>query len=94
MPQMYSLYFILQIIVFIIIINLKTNLISTKIRGIYRIGPYNKDILSIIFGSLLGDAYAEKRIYGVGTRICFFQEGTHLKYILYLHNFFFKSRLL
>ena len=90
MPQIYSLYILLQSIVFIIIINLKPNFISTKIRGTYRIGPHNKDILSIIFGSLLGDAHAEKRIYGVGTRICFSQENTHVKYILYLHNFLSK----
>jgi ubiquinol-cytochrome c reductase cytochrome b subunit len=57
-----------------------------RLRSIYRIGPHNKDILSIIFGSLLGDAYAEKRLLGVGTRINFYQESTHREYILYLHK--------
>jgi hypothetical protein len=57
----------------------------------YRIGPHNKDILSIIYGSLLGDAHAEKRLSGMGTRISFFQEHTHLKYILYLHNLLSKA---
>jgi ubiquinol-cytochrome c reductase cytochrome b subunit len=59
-----------------------------RLKGIYRIGPHNKDILSIIFGSLLGDAHAEKRLGGTGTRITFFQEGSHIKYILFLHKMF------
>ena len=91
MPQMYSLSLFLFGLVFITIINLTTNVIFNKIRGIYRIGPHNKDILSIIYGSLLGDAHAEKRKSGIGTRISFFQEDTHLKYILYLHDLLSKS---
>ena len=85
-PQMYSLYlnlFLLLITPFI----LKTSKVS-RVKGIYRIGPHNKDILSIIFGSLLGDAHAEKRLLGTGTRIAFYQEGSHKNYILYLHNLF------
>jgi ubiquinol-cytochrome c reductase cytochrome b subunit len=54
-----------------------------RLKGIYRIGPHNKDILSIIFGSLLGDGHAEKRLTGLGTRITFFQEGSHIEYILF-----------
>lgn len=81
LPQM---YFSIAL-VFIVIINSNQNVISSKIKGMYRIGPHNKDILSIIYGSLLGDAHAEKRLSGVGTRISFFQEDTHLKYIHYLH---------
>jgi ubiquinol-cytochrome c reductase cytochrome b subunit len=50
------------------------------------IGPLNIDILSIIYGSLLGDAHAEKRKNGKGTRISFFQEGSHKSYLLYLHS--------
>lgn len=49
-------------------------------------GPLNINILSIIYGSLLGDAYAEKREKGKGTRINFYQEGSHKDYLLYLHN--------
>jgi ubiquinol-cytochrome c reductase cytochrome b subunit len=60
----------------------------SRLKGIYRIGPHNKDILSLIFGSLLGDAHAEKRLVGSGTRITFFQEGSHIKYILFLHKMF------
>jgi len=86
MPQMHNLY-ILGFI-FIMIINQKTNIRYDKIKGITRIGPHNIDILSIIYGSLLGDAHTEKRLAGLGTRISFYQEGSHLKYILYLHNLF------
>jgi len=60
----------------------------SRLKGIYRIGPHNIDIISIIFGSLLGDAYAEKRLSGLGTRISFFQEGVHVEYLLYLHKMF------
>lgn len=59
---------------------------KTRILGIKRIGPHNKDIISIIFGSLLGDAHAEKRQNGNGTRITIFQEATHVKYLLWMHN--------
>jgi ubiquinol-cytochrome c reductase cytochrome b subunit len=57
-----------------------------KIRADKRIGPHNVEIFSIIFGSLLGDAYAERRITGNGTRISFYQEGSHLSYLLWLHT--------
>jgi LAGLIDADG DNA endonuclease family len=59
---------------------------TSRLRGIYRIGPHNKEVLSIIFGSLLGDAHAEKRLNGMGTRISFFQEDSHVEYILFLHK--------
>jgi ubiquinol-cytochrome c reductase cytochrome b subunit len=51
-----------------------------KIRANLRIGPHNKDILSILFGSLLGDAHAEFR--SKGTRISFYQEGSHVSYLI------------
>lgn len=50
------------------------------------IGPLNTDIISIIYGSMLGDAHAERRAGGVGTRILFFQESSHQDYLLYLHS--------
>jgi ubiquinol-cytochrome c reductase cytochrome b subunit len=59
---------------------------NLKLRGEYRIGPHNIIIISILFGSLLGDAHAEKRSMGKGTKITFFQEATHVKYLLYLHR--------
>ncbi len=58
----------------------------SRLKGKYRIGPHNKDTLSIIFGSLLGDAHGEKRDKGTGTRITFYQESSHVEYILYLHK--------
>ncbi len=30
-----------------------------RVRGDSRIGPHNKDIISILYGSLLGEAHAE-----------------------------------
>jgi len=60
---------------------------STRIRAEFRIGPHNKNILSIIFGSLLGDSYAEFRSKGKGTRISFYQECSHLSYLLWLHKY-------
>jgi ubiquinol-cytochrome c reductase cytochrome b subunit len=49
-----------------------------------RIGPHSRDIISIIFGSLLGEGDVE--IKKDGTRITFFQEAMHVKYLLWLHN--------
>lgn len=43
-------------------------------------------IIEVIYGSLLGDAHAEKRKGGKGTRICFYQENSHEDYLLYLHS--------
>jgi len=39
-------------------------------------------LISYIFGSLLGDGYAEKH----GTRIRFYQESSHKYYLLWLHQ--------
>jgi len=58
---------------------------SSKVRSLKRIGPHNYEILSILFGSLLGDGYAEK--HGEGTRVCFQQEGSHTAYLLWFHNY-------
>ena len=35
---------------------------------------------------IASDAHAEKRIGGVGTRITFYQEGSHVEYIYWLHS--------
>lgn len=86
LPQIYIIYLNLFLLL-ITPYKLNTSKVS-RLKGMYRIGPHNEDILSIIFGSLLGDAHAEKRILGSGTRITFFQEGSHIKYILFLHKMF------
>ena len=85
-PQMYDFYLILFILVLITPINLITDSKVVRLKGIYRIGPHNKDILSILFGSLLGDAHGEKRLKGQGTRFSFFQEDSHVEYIYFLHK--------
>ena len=55
-----------------------------KIRGYNRVGPHHRDIISIIFGSLLGNGGVERK--KDGTRITFYQEAIHIKYLLSLHN--------
>ena len=57
---------------------------NPKARAPNRIGPLNIDILSIIFGSLLGKGEAEKR--KDGSRIIFNYKDLHLNYPLTLHN--------
>ncbi len=55
-----------------------------KCSALNRVGPHNIDILSIIFGSLLGKGDIEKK--KDGSRIIFYQEAVHVKYSLLLHN--------
>ena len=65
------------------------------LRSIERIGPHNYDVLpgrspgSVMFGSLLGDGYAMKRIqqYGETVRFSFKQSTVHLEYLFYLYDF-------
>jgi hypothetical protein len=88
---MFSFYLILFHLFFITPIYLNVKSKVSRLKGIYRIGPHNKDIISIIFGSLLGDGHAEKRLIGVGTRISFYQEAVHVEYLLHLHKIFSES---
>ena len=85
-PQMFSFYLIYFFLVLITPIYFGVEPKISRLKGIYRIGPHNIDVISIIFGSLLGDAHAEKRLRGLGTRISFFQEGVHVEDLLYLHK--------
>lgn len=85
-PQMYNFYLIFLALLAITPIDLGIKPKVSRLKGIYRIGPHNEEVLSVIFGSLLGDAHAEKRLMGVGTRISFFQEAVHVEYIFYLHK--------
>lgn len=57
--------------------------VATRIRSNLRVGPHNSDILSIIYGTLLGDGQAELR--SLGTRVSFYQEAIHSEYLLWLH---------
>ncbi|CAO1639638.1 unnamed protein product (mitochondrion) [Sympodiomycopsis kandeliae] len=72
-------------IVFILVI-LKNFSYAKRLPANARTGPHNKIILEIIYGSLLGDSYAERRILGNGTRICFYQEAIHKEYLIWLHS--------
>jgi hypothetical protein len=71
----------------------KKNKGGEKIQGYNRIGPHSIEIISIIFGSLLGGGHAERIKNGPltffyldkkkqGTRVAFFQEAMHVKYLL------------
>src|SRR6267378_3413263 len=85
---MYNLYLICLSLLLITPIYYKPTPKVSKLKGIYRIGPHNKDVISVIFGSLLGGAHGEKRILGVGTRFCFYQEAVHVTYLMFLHKLF------
>jgi LAGLIDADG DNA endonuclease family len=83
---MYYLFLICSSLLLITPIYLNNKPKVSRLKGIYRIGPHNKDIISIIFGSLLGDAHGEKRL--LGTRFSFYQEAVHVEYMLFLHKLF------
>ena len=87
-PQIYNIYLFLFSLVLIVPLDFDITSKVSRLKGILRIGPHNKDVLSIIFGSLLGDAYAEKRAGGLGTRINFYQEAVHVEYLYSLHKLF------
>ena len=53
-----------------------------------RIGPHNKDIVSLIVGSTLGDSHLEKRAGGIGTRVIFEQSSKNVEYLMWFHNYF------
>jgi ubiquinol-cytochrome c reductase cytochrome b subunit len=84
---MYYLYFICLSLLLITPISLNTNIPKVnRLKSKYRIGPHNKDIISIIFGSLLGDGQGEKRLLGVGTSFSFYQQAIHINYLIFLHK--------
>lgn len=78
------------LIIIFIIIYISKYIIYSKISHRKEInnyiGPLNIDIISIIYGSLLGDCYGEKRKGGKGTRFVFQQENVHKDYLYYLHS--------
>src|SRR5256885_11456595 len=59
--------------------------ILPHIRSNNRIGPHNLDVLSIIFGSMLGDSTAEK--HGKGTRFILQQESNNVEYLMWFHKY-------
>jgi hypothetical protein len=52
----------------------------TKVRASNRIGPHNKDVISVIVGSLLGDSYVSKRTIE-GSRLSYRQSQVHKDYL-------------
>ena len=60
---------------------IKGNL-ANRMKAFSRIGPHNKEVISLISGTLLGDSHAEWRSNGKGTRIGFYQEASHVEYLL------------
>nr|YP_009711341.1 hypothetical protein [Russula griseocarnosa]QGI24999.1 hypothetical protein [Russula griseocarnosa] len=58
-----------------------------KLTSKERIGPHNKDIISMIIGSTLGDTHLEKRKNGIGTRIIFEQSSDNVEYLMWFHNY-------
>jgi len=61
--------------------------LSTVNSSLKRIGPHNKDIISIIIGSVLGDSRLEKRVGGIGTRVIFEQSNKNVEYLMWLHKY-------
>jgi hypothetical protein len=41
--------------------SLNTRSFHTKVKAYRRIGPHNEDVISLLVGSLLGDAYGNRR---------------------------------
>jgi len=58
---------------------------SPHTRALKRIGPHNYDVLSVIYGSMLGDSNAEK--HGNGTRIRLQQVSSNVEYLMWFHKF-------
>jgi LAGLIDADG DNA endonuclease family len=85
---MYNLFLISFSLLLITPIYLNNEFKLSRLKGIYKIGPHNKDVISIIFGSLLGNAKGEKNLLGIVTKFNFSQEAVHIKYLLFLHKFF------
>lgn len=57
------------------------NLLSSQ-----RIGPHSIDVLSVLLGNLLGDAWAEKR--SNSTRIHINMSNRNVEYLFWLYNFY------
>ena len=76
----------------IICLNIKDNVNfsskNQKLTSKERIGPHNKDIISIIIGSTLGDTHLEKRKNGIGTRVIFEQSNRNVEYLMWFHAYF------
>lgn len=59
----------------------------TVVKANKRIGPHPLEILDVLIGTLLGDAYASKRSIE-GTRFAYRQSIIHKDYLFFLYSFF------
>lgn len=59
---------------------------SKSLKAGQRIGPHDRDVLSVLIGNLLGDAYAEMR--SGSTRITLHLGSPNVQYIQWLSNFY------
>jgi hypothetical protein len=82
-----KLYILCMNIFYLFHILLKSKSSLFKLNGFHilvkaknKIRPHNKDVISTIIGSLLGDIYGNKR-FVKGTRICFRQSNIHKEYL-------------
>ena len=63
----------------------------TKMKTSDRIGPHNSDVISLLVGCLLGDAYAyQTKGKIIGTSFRFRQSSRHKDYLFFLYNFLFE----
>jgi len=60
-----------------------------NVRANNRVGPHNKEVLSVIFGSLLGDCYGNRKSRE-GIRFVFKQSIIHKEYLFWLYKFFYE----
>lgn len=59
---------------------------SSSLYAEQRIGPHNKDVISVLVGNLLGDGYGERR--GESSRFHIHMSSKRMEYVSWLHNFF------
>lgn len=71
-------------------LNSNSRQFHTKTINSNRVGPHNLDVISVLVGCLLGDAYysKSKTLIG-GTSFRFKQSGRHKDYLFFLYDFFF-----
>lgn len=60
----------------------KLNTVLTRLQAKHRIGPHSQEALSVLYGTLLGDAHLEQRVDNV--RISFQQENSNVEYLMWL----------
>ncbi len=67
--------------------NFQYRTFHNRMKAGSRIGPHNQDVLSVIIGSLLGNAWITRSVEG--TRICYRQSSKNKEYLFWLYYFFY-----